>query len=190
MVGKLSILLFAFIPLIYSGTWQVNTNFKIDYQVSGQDIKFTFTLTGGKTGWMGICFNEFMYPADCIICQFSGGTPQCLDTYNPGIKNAPFYPAPVVDTYSPGTGIGLNINTVNGFGQQNLASIVGTNVNNVITIQVSRKLSTGDKYDEEIICGNTYKVIGAYHDTTLFSTTPGSAQTKHSATGSGTIKFC
>ena len=188
MIGKVSILLLTLIPLFHAATWTIDSNFKIDYQVQGSAVNFVFTLSNSKTGWMGMCFNEFMYPADCIVCQYNNNKGECFDSFNPGIKNVPYYPAPIVDTYQSSTTPALSVTGT--FGKDNLKSVVGTKVNNQIVISVTRDLDTRDKYDQLIMCGNTYKMNAAYHDSTLWNTNAGSAQTKHSQKTKTTIKFC
>ena len=187
MIGKVSILLIAIVPFLSAGTWQVNTDYKIDHSVNNNKLELTFTLSNGKTGWMGFCFNEFMYPADCIVCQYNTNKGECFDSFNPGVTNVPFYPAPVVDTYNTN---GASFPVMGNHGKDNLSLVSTVKANNQIVIKVNRALDTLDKYDQLILCGNTYKVNAAYHSATLWNTTPGSAQTKHSASAKSSIKFC
>lgn len=189
MSSSLSILLLSFIPFIVCETWTLNTDFSIDYSVSGDKLVLGFTLNNGKSGWMGLCFNQFMYPADCIICQYNNNRGECFDSYNPGVTGVPFYPAPIVDTYSSSTAFSFNV--AGNHGKDNLEGVSGTNANNQIKISLSRKLNTLDKYDKEIICGNKYHIIAAYHNTQTWNSVAASAQTKHTFTGKKTnVVFC
>ena len=94
------IVAFIQVTLINSATISVDNNFQIDINKDNSLAKFKFTLKNSQTGWMGLCFSKFMYPADCIVCSMNGNTPSCFDGFNPGIKGALFYPAPIPDDNS------------------------------------------------------------------------------------------
>lgn len=170
------------------GTWYVDENFLIRYLVNPdeQTIDFTFTLSNGSDGWMGLCFNEFMFPADCIIAWMDDGVPSAWDAYNPGIPTLPVFPSPIQDTDPV-----LQIEPPNPLDNvDNLLSITDVSGSDPgsVSIEVSRKLVTEDIFDYQIYEGWT-NVVAAYNATQGFINEFNALQPGHTATGSSRLAF-
>lgn len=176
-------LLFLVSPQAKATLWNVDENFTIEYQLINDEteLQFRFTLENELTGWMGICFHSFMFPADCIVAWWDPktNTPKALDTYNPGIPTLPVFPAPLQDT-DP-------IITLQGASpldnKNNLTNITGTNNNGVITISVQRKLQTGDIFDFQFEPGMQLNVVSAYNQSLPWNDNYNAQQPSHTKFG-------
>jgi len=168
------------------GMWVMDENFTIQYHVIDNDtLTLTFELVNGLDGWMGLCFSEFMFPADCIIVWWDEGQPFAWDAYNPGIPTLPFFPSPVQDTdpilVTPG-GSPLD-------NKDNLTQISGSNANGVLSISVQRPLITEDIFDFQIYPDRIFPVIGAYAAHEIFDDQDDVIQPEHTAHGADQWEF-
>lgn len=162
------------------GLWNVDENFQIMYHVlDGETITFTFTLTNGFDGWMGLCFHEFMFPADCIITWMEGNQPFGWDSYNPGIPALPAFPAPLQDT-DPILVLPDGSPYDN---KDNLTNIMGTRMSETVSVSVQRALITEDIFDFQIYPDRLFNVIAAYSKDQIFLDEDGSPQPEHTAYG-------
>lgn len=168
------------------GSWVMDENFSIQYHVQDNDVlNLTFQLLNGLDGWMGLCFHEFMFPADCIVAWWDEDQPFAWDTYNPGIPTLPFFPSPVQDTdpmlVSPGGSPMDN--------KDNITQISGSNANDVLSISVQRPLITEDIFDFQIYPDQIFHVIGAYSADEIFDDVDDAIQPEHTAYGSDEWEF-
>lgn len=172
------------IPSIaFSYLWTIDENFQIEYQVDSQEetINIRFVLKNGARGWMGICFHQFMFPADCIIAwQDDNHVSHALDMYNPGIPTLAFFPAPAQDT-NPTLIQPNNNGPFNN--KDNLFNIMGTNENGILTISFKRKLITQDIFDFQIYPNRQFHVVAAYNRNLVWNAGYNEQQPTHTKIG-------
>ncbi len=169
--------------------WVVDDNFTVRYSVdtATQEMLLTFTLTNGKSGWMGLTFNEFMFPGDSIVAWWDdeAGQPMALDLYNPGIPELSSFPAPLQDTNPaimvPGGDPYYN--------KDNIISVDGSQIGGVTTITVRRELITQDILDFQIYPDQLFHVVAAYNDSVGWNTEYDAQQAEHTAYGADTWGF-
>lgn len=177
-------------PENYGGEyWVVDDNLKIVYSVdtATQEMVLTFTLMNGKSGWVGLTFNEFMFPGDSIVAWWDAEAdqPMALDLYNPGIPTLESFPAPVQDTNPvirvPGGDPYDN--------KDNIVSVDGSQIDGFTTITVRRELITQDILDFQIYPDQLFHVVAAYNDSVGWNTEYNAQQAEHTAYGSDTWGF-
>ncbi|MCF6767163.1 DOMON domain-containing protein [Thiotrichales bacterium 19S11-10] len=184
MLKKILLILsvFQFFNSANATLWQIDENFEINYQTQNEKLAIDFTLKNNKTGWMAVCFHEFMFPADCIIAWVDQQTKQPVvwDAYNPGIPTMSMFPSPIQD-------IDPLIKIEGGSPLDNKANvkITGfTNTNGTIQIKCERDLETGDIFDLQFTPGVEYHVVAAYNEKEGFNNEFQALQPMHSKVGS------
>jgi len=160
-----------------------NEDFEVLYSTSDNDdlLDLTFHLSNGADGWMGVCFNAFMFPADCIIAWIDPqtGQPMVWDAYNPGIPTLSFFPSPTLDDNPI-----LTLQGGSPLDNQENVSITGfTNANEAITINLQRKMQTGDIFDYQFEPGMQLNVVWAYSSDQVFFNDLDAVQPEHTAYG-------
>jgi hypothetical protein len=159
-----------------------NEDFEVLYSTAydGDLLDLTFQLSNGADGWMGVCFNAFMFPADCIIAWIDPqGQPVVWDAYNPGIPTLSFFPSPTLDDNPI-----LMVQGASPLDNQENVSITGfTNANGVITINLQRKMQTGDIFDFQFETGMQLNVVWAYSSDQIFVNEMDALQPEHTAYG-------
>ncbi len=160
------------------GVTVVDENFSIGYHVlDGETLTLQFTLVNGADGWMGVCFHEFMFPADCVIAWMDDGETYAWDAYNPGIPTLVNFPAPLQDTDPV-----LVIDPPNGLNNRdNLTGVVGTDSSGEIIVTMQRPMFTGDIFDFEFDSAGLINVIAAYSSTEVFTNADNAQQPMHTA---------
>lgn len=170
------------LPSYESQVWPVDDNLTIHYGTREDTLLLDFVLTNNNDGWMGLGFNEFMFPADTIIVWWDtqGDMPLAWDAYNPGIPTIPNFPAPLRDT-NPYLVMPNGSPLDN---QDNLTGLTGVRAGGTILIHVEREMITGDIFDFEIEPDMEFNVIAAYNSRLGFSTAGvAPTQPEHTATG-------
>jgi hypothetical protein len=167
----------------YTQTFQVDKNYEIGYQVINDKLQITFILKNNYNGWMGVGFNEFMFPADTIIAWWDKQTNQPIvwDSYNPGIPTLPSFPAPLQDN-NPYMIIEGGSPLDN---KQNVTIVSASNKDGVITIKTERKLVTGDIFDLQFELGRSYNIVAAYNKSQGFTNEFNANQPMHTSVGGG-----
>jgi hypothetical protein len=131
----------------------------------------------GADGWMGVCFHEFMYPADCVITWMEDGETFAWDAYNPGIPTLVNFPAPLQDTDPL-----IVIDPPNGLNNRdNLTDVVGTDSHGEISVTMQRPMFTGDIFDFEFESAGPIDVIAAYSSSEVFTNAYDAEQPMHTA---------
>ncbi|MFZ9035968.1 MAG: DOMON domain-containing protein [Francisellaceae bacterium] len=182
MLRKL-LLMVATLPVIngaYAEIWEIDDNYQIVYNTVGDKIQIKFILKNNKVGWMGLGFNEFMFPADCIVVWWDDQIgPIAWDAYNPGIPTLPMFPAPIQDVDPL-----IRLNDASPFDNKNNVKIISSsNENGTIVITVERDLNTKDVFDRELIKGQIIPVVAAYNDDDIFINEFGANQPMHTNYG-------
>jgi hypothetical protein len=131
------------------------------WSISGDE--FYLAMKGETKGWVSIGIEPSveMFEADMIFGYVSGDSVTVIDAYSIGFTG----PHPP-DTEQGGT--------------NDILSSAGSESNGITTIEVKRKLSTGDKYDKDIPKSGDVKIIWGIAGSD-------SNTRKHSREGSGTI---
>ncbi len=159
-----------------------NEDLKILYSTSDNaNLDLTFQLSNGANGWMGVCFHEFMFPADCIVAWIEPQTGQAMvwDAYNPGIPTLPFFPAPTQDN-NPA----LMVQGASPLDNQENVIITGSNTaNDIITINLQRKMQTGDIFDFQFAPDMQFNIVWAYSSDKVFINEFNAIQPTHTAAG-------
>ena len=151
------------------GVLQFNSDFKVDYNINGDVIEMTATLSGSDKGWVAWGHGKTMYPADVIFCGTENNNLMCWDGYVSGFKdsvNTALFPQPFKDDQVLSAGKPLLSK-----GSADLTFISGTAIDNNVVYKVSRKLTTNDvKWDQPYRKGIN-EMIWAYHKTNSYPTT-------------------
>ena len=141
--------------------WMLNDQATILYSVEEERLVLTFMMRNpADAGWMGLTFNEFMFPGDSIVVSWDGSGAQsafALDSYNPGIPTLPNFPAPLQDT-NPRlklTGDPLD-------NRDNVTLTGASDTNGTLVITVERDLQTGDIFDFQMTDDDRFNVVAAY----------------------------
>jgi hypothetical protein len=131
------------------------------WSISGDE--FYLAMKGETSGWVSIGIEPSveMFEADMIFGYVSGNSVTVIDAYSIGFTG----PHPP-DTEQGGT--------------NDILSYAGSEGNGITTIEVKRKLSTGDKYDKDIPKNGNVKIIWGIANSDEDSR-------KHSRKGSGTL---
>ncbi|MCB0333192.1 MAG: hypothetical protein KDD55_06805 [Bdellovibrionales bacterium] len=145
----------------------VDENFNIEYSVTFDTIQLTFIQQNGGTGWMGVAFNEFPFPADTIVAWIDpqDETAICWDGYNPGIPTLPNFPFPIEDT-NPFIRLLAAPPTYN---QNNLTVVTSLRENGVTSITCKRKLITNDIFDFQFRPDMRISVYAAYNNREVYT---------------------
>ncbi len=157
-----------------AGSWQIDSNYQVDYSVVDSALRIQFQLSNNNRGWMGVAFNDFEFPADTVIAWYdqTSGSATCWDAYNPGIPTLPSFPAPVQDTDPV-----LRIQGGSPLNNKDNVRLVSADVSDgVTTIVCERDLITGDIFDRQFRTGGTFAVWGAYNSELGFINENGAAQ--------------
>ncbi|MBU7004469.1 MAG: hypothetical protein HXS50_02795 [Theionarchaea archaeon] len=136
-------------------------NLLVFWSISGDE--FYLAMKGETKGWVSIGIEPSveMFEADMIFGYVSGDSVTVIDAYSIGFTG----PHPP-DTEQGGT--------------NDILSSAGSESNGITTIEVKRKLSTGDRYDKDIPKSGNVKIIWGMASSD-------SSTKKHSMEGSGTL---
>jgi len=164
--------------------WVLDNTAQIHYSVDDSYLELTFTFKpNGQSGWIGLGFAAFMFPADNIIVSLDNGTASAYDEYNPGIPTLPTFPNPLLDTDPV-----LKIEGESPYDNVDNVELVGSSFNNgVATVTVRRALQTFDIFDFQFEFQRMFHVVAAYQLTTPFS--PYGQNAVHNAYFAGTWLF-
>ncbi len=158
----------------------LDENFQIRYQVVGSQIEFQFSMYNNFSGWMGLGFHEFMFPADTIVVWMDNAVPYVWDAYNPGIPTLTFFPGP-----SPDDNPIFEVPGASPYDNKENVEIVNSSVSNGVTsITVRRDLVTGDIFDFALSMDRPFRVVTAYNSEQGFINEPDANQPTHTAYGS------
>lgn len=172
-------------------SWEVDSNFQINYYPDNENqvLNLEFILKNNAHGWMGLCFNHFMFPADCIVAWMDdNGNPRALDLYNPGIPNFENFPAPLQDT-NPQIITDMNSEFAIYNNKDNLINLSGEISKDTITIRVSRKYITRDIFDFQIHPEKEFSVVAAYNTEIGWNPAYNASQATHNSIGSAKWKL-
>ncbi len=161
-----------------------NDDFEVMYSTLDSDmLNLTFHLSNGADGWMGVCFNEFMFPADCIVAWIDpdSGVAMVWDAYNPGIPTLSFFPSPTKDdnpviTLQGGSPLDNKENV-------NITSYTTSAEAGTITINLQRLMQTGDLFDYQFAPGMQLNVVWAYSSDQVFFNDLDAMQPEHTEYG-------
>jgi len=140
-----------------------NGRLNLYWTVSGDQI--FIAMKGETRGWisLGLEPSRIMKDADMIIGWFSGNSASVVDAYSTGLTGP--HPAD--------TGLG---------GTDDILSFDGSEAGGFTTIEVVRKLSTGDQYDKTIPTSGSINIIWGLGNSD-------NEYTKHSRAGSGVMSM-
>ncbi len=122
-----------------------------------------------------------VFPADCIVAWIEPQTGQAMvwDAYNPGIPTLPFFPAPTQDN-NPA----LMVQGASPLDNQENVIITGSNTaNDIITINLQRKMQTGDIFDFQLAPDMQFNIVWAYSSDKVFINEFNAIQPTHTAAG-------
>jgi hypothetical protein len=140
-----------------------NGRLNLYWTISGDRI--FIAMRGETRGWISIGFepSRVMKDADMIIGWFSGSSASVVDAYSTGLTGP--HPAD--------TGLG---------GTDDIISFDGSESGGFTTIELVRKLSTGDQYDETIPTSGSINIIWGMGNSD-------NEYTKHNRAGSGVMSM-
>lgn len=144
-------------------------NLQIGYAVDSTTLELVLTMQvrGVTRGWAGLSFHSFMFPADTLLVSFDPTRGMTyFDGYNPGIPTLTFFPAPVPDDAPVLILEPPNPNN----NQENWTGVESQVVDGVTTVELRRKLVTGDIFDIALATGRQYPVCWAYNLSESFDT--------------------
>lgn len=152
----------------YSATeeWQIDNNFSVTHTLTDSTIQIEFVLRNDKTGWMGLAFNEFSYPADTIIAwyDYDSSTAYCWDAFNPAFTDLDTFSSPIQDDDPL-----IESDEIDEGYNQNDVTVVSSSVSDgVTTIVCERDLLTGDAFDYQIRTDRQFHVWAGYNEDTGF----------------------
>ncbi|MCB0333191.1 MAG: hypothetical protein KDD55_06800 [Bdellovibrionales bacterium] len=154
-------------PYYSSGNeWQIDRNFSVTFKEVGSRVEVTFELKNQKSGWMGLAFNEYEYPADSIVAwyDYETDTAYCWDAYNPAVPSFDSFSSPIQD-HDP------LLKDENGSEEYNTddVTVVSSSVEDgVTTIVCAREMLTGDPFDYQIRTNRYFYVWAGYNEDTGF----------------------
>ena len=149
--------------------YKVDDNFSFDLQSSNTEPTFrvSFQLANFGDGWMGLIFDEYMFPSDGIFVWYDAAARTCQvwDAYNPGIPTLPSFPSPLRDDDPT-----LIIEPRNPLDNvENVSIVECSRENGVTSVTVERKLETGDIFDKQLAVNDIIRVLAQYNDRQIFN---------------------
>lgn len=156
-------------PSVPTRLLEVDENYSISIGADPGDLtklRIAFQLRNGANGWMGLVFNEFMFPADGIFVWYDETSESCnvWDAYNPGIPTLSNFPSPLKDNDPL-----IKVYPANGLdNQENVEVIDCLAQDGTIEITVERALDTGDILDFPLEAGDMIRVLAQYNDRQIF----------------------
>lgn len=153
---------------VYSSTeeWVVDDNYSVTHTLTDSTIQIQFVLRNSKTGWMGLAFNEFAYPADTIVAwyDYDTSTAYCWDAFNPAFVDLDSFSSPIQDDDPLIASDEVDEN----FNQNNVTLVSSSVADGVTTIVCERDLLTGDAFDYQIRTDRDFDVWAGYNESTGF----------------------
>lgn len=139
-----------------------NVRFGYEVDRTTQRLVLTIEMVNRPNMWVGLGFDNFMFPADSLIVSFDDtgeyGDLQYFDGYNPGIPTLSFFPLPAPDDdpilTSPGASPYDN--------QENWQGEVTYQDEETRVVTLTRALVTEDIFDIQLQVDSQYNACGVY----------------------------
>ncbi len=159
MVASLVLCLLLWKPAT-ADTFTIDSNYKIEYSVSGNSLYLDFILTNGCTGYMSLSFHEYPYPSDTIVVWWEESLQNAIvwDAYNPGIPSISAFPSPMRDDDPI-----IKIQGNSKDNRLNVQLISASKTGSEIRISVERPMVTGDIFDYQLYDDRNFYVMGSYN---------------------------
>lgn len=143
--------------------WHVDKNLTIIVTPNNkqQKVCFTFELKNYGKGYVGIAFDDKLYPADTLVMWMKNGKAKLWDAQNPGIKNKalPAFPSAISDN---DVIFGKPFRPTDN--KQNYTNIEGyTKSNGTTILKCCRPYETHDTFDYQFLKNNKHKMTAFYN---------------------------
>ncbi len=168
LIGFASMLL-STLPVAYATdrTWHVDDNLTIHFAPDNKNeaLCLTFILKNYGQGYVGLAFDNKLYPADTVIMWIDQKTKKAKvwDSFNHGMTTLRSFPSAISDTDSIRQSQRANNYKLNTHYKQNYTNIEGNVTHGVTTLKCCRPYATHDPLDYRIIPGNRFEVRAFYN---------------------------